>query len=82
MTRYKYICQKQHGSQYEQNYPSQVRRIRTRRRRYWRFKELPRNGNLDDSAHDGNLLDNVIDTDTNEVAKLRMVPSISIIFAV
>jgi hypothetical protein len=31
-------------------------------------KELPRNGNLDDSAHDGNLLDNVMDTDTNEVA--------------
>jgi hypothetical protein len=31
-------------------------------------KELPRNGNLDDSAHDVNLLDNVIDTDTNEVA--------------
>ncbi len=42
-------------------------------------KELPRNGNFDDSAHDGNLLDNVIDTDTDEVAKLRMAPSILII---
>jgi hypothetical protein len=54
-----------------------VRRIRTRRRRYWRFKELPSNGNLDASAHDGNLLDKVIDTD--KIEKLRMAPSISII---
>jgi hypothetical protein len=27
-------------------------------------KELPRNGNLDDSAHDGNLLDNITYTNT------------------